>query len=322
MVAKKLSWSRLFSGAGMSLVFFVVYCLFSLLFVDKFANPVNLRNILIQSADLIILSCGMTFVFMNGGIDFSVTAILGLGSVLGAQVMKIPGDPLLMSVVGVAFMLLLGLAIGCINGLTVTLLKMPSFIATMATQLIFSGLALWYTHSATIGGVPKPFSLIGRGKLFGVAMPIIIMIAVVLACAFVLHRTVLGRYIYSVGTNHRTSRISGIPVKRTIFKLFLFSSGLAALSGVIMTSRSGAGMPGLGKSLLMDVVGAVVIGGTSVTGGSGSIFGTAIGAMLIIILNNSLNLLQVEWYVINALKGAMIVLVALLGVMRDARNRQ
>ncbi len=321
MVAKRLSLGRLLSGERLTLIFFLVYFLFSMLLVGKFSNPVNLTNILVQSADLIILSCGMTFVFMNGGIDFSVTAILGLESVLGARVMTLVGDPLLSVFSGVAFMLFIGLAIGCINGLTVTMLKMPSFIATMATQLIFSGLALWYTQSATIGGLPRPFSYIGRGRLIGVPMPIVITLAVVLATAFILHRTVLGRYIFAVGTNHRTARISGIPIKRTIFKLFLFSGGLSALSGVIMTSRSGAGMPAMGKTMLMDIVGAVVIGGTSVTGGSGSIFGTAIGAVLIIVLNNSLNLLGVDWFVINALKGAMIVLVALLGVLRDAGRR-
>jgi ribose/xylose/arabinose/galactoside ABC-type transport system permease subunit len=305
----------------MSMLFFVVYFLFCLLFVDKFANPVNLTNMLVQCADLIILACGMTFVFMNGGIDFSVTATLALGSILGAKIMTLGGSPLALTVLGVAVMLTIGIGIGALNGLTVTLLRMPSFIATMATQLIFAGLALWYTQSATIGGLPTPFLLIGRGALFGIQMPVFIMLAVVAVTAFVLHRTVLGRYIFSVGTNHRTSLISGIPVKKTIFSLFLFSGGLAAISGIIMTSRSGAGMPALGKGMLMDIVGAVVIGGTSVTGGSGSILGTAIGAVLIIVLNNSLNLLGIEWYVINALKGVMITLVALLSVLRTANGR-
>jgi ribose transport system permease protein len=302
------------------MLFFVVYFVIAMIFVNKFANPVNLANMLVQCVDLIILSCGMTFVFMNGGIDFSVSAVLALSSVLGAKVMNLGGDPVLLTVLGVAVMLAVGISIGVLNGLTVTLLKMPSFIATMATQLIFAGLALWYTQSATIGGLPRPFLLIGRGTLFGVQMPIFIMIVVVAVTAFVLHRTVLGRYIFSVGTNHRTSLISGIPVKKTIFSLFLFSGGLAAVSAVIMTSRSGAGMPALGKNMLMDIVGAVVIGGTSVTGGKGSILGTATGAAMIIVLNNSLNLLGIEWYVINALKGVMITLVALLSVLRTARD--
>jgi ribose transport system permease protein len=321
MVAKKINWQSILTVERISMLFFVAYLLFSMLFVGKFANPVNLGNILVQCTDLIILACGMTFVFMNGGIDFSVTATLGLGSILGARVMTLPGDPYLLSLAGVLLMLGIGLAIGTLNGLAITRLRMPSFIATMATQLIFSGLALWYTQSASIGGLPRPFLWIGRGALLGIQMPVFIMFAVVAIAAFVLHRTVLGRYIFSVGTNHRTSRISGIPVRRTIFTLFLFSGGLAAISAIIMTSRSGAGMPGMGRTMLMDVVGAVVIGGTAVTGGSGSILGTAVGAVLIVVLNNSLNLLGVQWYVINALKGVMIVAVALLGVVRKAGER-
>ncbi|MBN1836131.1 MAG: ABC transporter permease [Spirochaetales bacterium] len=321
MATKRFNWQTFFTVERVSMLFFVVYFLFSLIFVDKFANPVNLGNILVQCTDLIILACGMTFVFMNGGIDFSLTATLGLGSILGARVMTMSGNPFAVSLLGVLVILGIGLGIGTLNGLTVTLLRMPSFIATMSTQLIFSGLALWYTQSASIGGLPRPFLFIGRGTVFGVQMPIFIMAAVVGVTAFVLHRTVLGRYIFSVGTNHRTSRISGIPVKRTIFTLFLFSGGLAAISAIIMTSRSGAGMPAMGRTMLMDIVGAVVIGGTAVTGGKGSILGTAIGAVLIIVLNNSLNLLGVEWYVINALKGVMIIAVALLGALRRANDR-
>ena len=316
MVKKRFTWQTFFTVERMSMLFFVVYFVFSLLFIDKFANPVNLGNILVQCTDLIILACGMTFVFMNGGIDFSLTATVGLGSILGARIMTMDGNPFALSVLGVLLMLGIGLGIGTLNGLTVTLLRMPSFIATMSTQLIFSGLALWYTQSASIGGLPRPFLFIGRGTVLGLQMPIFIMAAVVGVTAFVLHRTVLGRYIFSVGTNHRTSRISGIPVKRTIFTLFLFSGGLAAVAAIIMTSRSGAGMPAMGRTMLMDIVGAVVIGGTAVTGGRGSILGTAVGAILIIVLNNSLNLLGVEWYVINALKGVMIIAVALLGVLR------
>ncbi len=292
-----------------------------LLFVERFANPVNLGNMLVQCVDLIILSCGMTFVFMNGGIDFSVTAILGLSSILGARVLTADGPAGLLVPIGVGLMLAVGIGIGALNGIIVTALRMPSFIGTMATQLIFGGLALWYTQSASIGGLPPAFVHIGRGTLLGVPLPVLIMIAVVASAAFVLHRTVLGRYIFAVGTNHRTSLVSGVPVKGTVFWLFVFSGTLAAVSSIVMTSRSAAGMPALGKGMLMDTVGAVVIGGTSVTGGRGSIFGTAVGAALIIALNNSLNLLGVEWYVINALKGAMIALVALLGVRQTAQER-
>ncbi len=313
--------SYLFSSVErMSVAFFIVYFIFSLFFIEGFSNLVNLRNILIQCTYLILLACGMTFVFINGGIDFSVTATVGLGSILGARVLTLNGNPMTMTFLGVLVMIAIGIVIGSINGLIVTRLKIPSFIATMATQLIFSGFALWYTESATIGGLPEPFLFIGRGVFLGIPMPIIIMTVLVIVFAYILNHTVLGRFIFAVGTNHRTSQISGIPVKKTIFKLFVISGLLASISSIIMTSRSGVGMPAMGKNMLMDIVAAVVIGGTAVTGGEGSILGTVTGAVLIIVLNNSLNLLGVEWYIINALKGTMIVLVALLGVFRNLRD--
>ena len=321
MLKLKRTVADFFTVERMSLTFFILYFLISFIFIENFSNPTNLRNILVQSSDLIILACGMTFVFMNGGIDFSITATIGLGSIMGAKVMTLPGNPVLMSILGILVILGIGILIGCVNGLTVTRLKMPSFIATMATQLVFAGLALWYTESATIGGLPKPFLLIGKGRFLGIPMPILIMAAVVALCIYILHFTVLGRYIVAVGTNHQTSRISGIPVRKTIFLLFLFSGILAAIGSIVMTSRSGTGMPAMGKNMLMDIVGAVIIGGTAVTGGKGNMLGTVTGAILIIVLNNSLNLLGVEWYVINALKGVMIIAVALLGVWRTGGGR-
>ncbi len=299
-----------------AILFFLVYLIASLFFVPKFANPRNLGNILVQSTDLIIMACGMTFVFMNGGIDFSMTATIALGSVVGASIMILPGNPVLMTILAIAVMVVIGVIIGIINGLSVTILKMPSFIATMATQLIFSGAALFYTQSATIGGLPDQFLKIGEGRVLTIPVPIIICVLVVGACYYLLHQTVFGRYVFAIGTNHATSGISGIPVKKTIFKLFIISGILASISSIIMTSKSGAGMPGMAKDKLMDIVAAVVIGGTSVTGGSGNMLGTVIGAILVIVLNNSLNLLGVEWYFINVLKGMMVLAVALLDVLR------
>lgn len=301
----------------MALAFFILYVIFSLLFVDEFANPRNLGNIIVQSTDLIILACGLTFVFMNGSIDFSMTATLGFAGVIGARIMTHPGHPVVMTMLGVVTMLGVGLAIGVINGLAVTRLRMPSFIATIAAQLMVSGAALWFTESSSIGGLPRPFLFIGRGTVLGIEFPVILTALVVAVAAFLLHRTVFGRYIFAVGTNHRTSMISGIPVKRVVFTLFLFSGFLAGLAGIVMTSRAGAGIPGMGRNMIMDIAGAVIIGGTLVTGGKGSIFGTVIGALLIVVLNNSLNLLGVQWYLINTLKGAMIVIVALLTTLRS-----
>jgi len=193
---------------------------------------------------------------------------------------------------------------------------MPSFIATMGTQLVFSGFALLITQSVTIGSLPNAFTKIAEGSIIYIPIPIILTIAVVGITYYLLHHTVFGRYVFAIGTNHKVSSISGIPVKKTIFILFLLSGLFAALGGIIMTSRVGAGMPALASAMLLDVVAAVIIGGTSIAGGAGSILGTLLGAVFIIALNNSLKLLGVEWYIINVCKGVLVLVVALLDVIQ------
>ena len=299
-----------------AILFFVVFVFLSIFFVPRFAWTENLLNIVQQSADIIILSCGMTFVFINGSIDFSVTAILGLSSIFGAMVLKLGGIPLILIPAAILVMLATGMAIGLLNGLAVTKLKMPSFIATMATQLVFSGLALTITRSRSIGGIPESFNRISQGDILGIPSPIFIMMAVMCVCVYLLNRTVFGRRIIAVGINQNTSRISGIPVEKTIIQVFVISGFLAALASIVMTARLGAGLPALGRDMLMDIVAAVVIGGTAVTGGKGNMIGTAIGAIFVITLNNSLNLLQMEWYFINVCKGVLILVVALYVAVR------
>lgn len=299
---------------------FGIYIILSLIFVPGFRNEENLINILLQSADLIIISCGMTFVIMNGGIDFSVVAVINLGSIIGASIMTRDGGLLADSPFGWMFaifvMLIIGLFIGAINGLAVVKLKMPSFIATMSTQLVFSGVALFYSQSETVAELPKEFMRIAEGSFAYIPIPIIMTIIIVGISYYLLHHTVFGRHVFAIGTNHKVSNISGVPVKRTVFILFLLSGIFAATGGILMTSRVGAGVPSLASAMLLDIVAAVIIGGTSVAGGEGSIMGTVIGAIFIIALNNSLNLLGLDWYVINICKGALVLVAAFLDVIR------
>jgi ribose transport system permease protein len=304
-----------------SMLFFIVYAIAAVIFVPKFANPENLMNILVQSSDLVILSCGMTFVFLNGSIDFSVVAVLALASVFGAKILTSGGSLAVNIVLAIIVMLGVGAVIGLINGFVVTRLKMPSFIATMSTQLIFSGVALTLTQSSTIGNVPKEFNAIAQSRFLGVPIPSIITVAVAGIAVFTLHYTVYGRKVFAVGTNQRTSNISGIPIKRTIMSLFVISGVSSAVACIIMTARLGAGIPSLGKDMLMDIVAAVVVGGTSVSGGEGGIAGTVLGAILIVALNNSLNLLGAEWYTINICKGILILTACLLSIVRSRTRK-
>lgn len=303
-------------------IYAVVLLLFLLswFFVPDFQNPVNILNILVQSSDLIIIACGTTFVILNGGIDFSITATLGLGSVVGATIVShnthcLADSPFGMPI-AVGVMISIGLLIGVINGYAVTKLKMPSFMATMAVYLIFSGLAVFYTKSDSVGNLSSSFTNLGDGSILFIPIPICVAAAVVAATHYVLTNTVFGRYVYAVGTNPRTAFISGVPVKRTIFKLFTISGFLAAVSGIIQTARIGSGSPALGRETLLDIVTAVIIGGTSIFGGSGTIFGTVAGAFFIMILNNSLNLLGTTWYYNSLIKGVTLLGIALIDAMR------
>ena len=258
-------------------ILLVLYTILSIAIVPNFFSLTNARDILVQSSDLIVLSCGFTFVLLNGGIDFSITAITSLASVVGASVMNLdtgfaahlPYGFLL----AIFVMLLIGIGISILNGFSVVVLKMPSFIATMATFLMFSGLAVYYTKSATITNLPRAFTFIGDGTLLRVPLPIIVALSVVLITHWVLSRSVFGRSVYAIGSNPKASFISGLPVKRIIFQLFIINGFLAALGGVVMSARIGAGTPSLGQDTLMDIVSAVIIGGTSVFGGSGTILG-------------------------------------------------
>jgi len=302
-----------------ALLIFILFLVFSILFVPRFSNPQNLFNILIQSSELIILACGMTYVFLNGSIDFSVTATLALSSVLGAKIMTM-ADNILLVFVAIIVMFATGIVIGAINGLCVTRFRMPSFIATMSTQLIFAGIALTITQSNSIGGIPESFMSIAHGTLVVIPVPLAITLCVLVIAIFVLTKTVYGKKLTAVGTNQQTSFISGIAVRKSVFSIFVISGFLASLASIVMTARLGAGLPALGRDMLMDVVAAVVIGGTSVYGGKANLFGTFIAAIFIVTLNNSLNLMDMDWFFINACKGFLLLVCTFYATLKFVRK--
>ena len=296
-----------------AVVFFIVFFIISLFLVPRFSRPANLFNIVVQASDLIILSCGMTFIFINASIDFSVTGVLPLASMLGAMIMKY-NDSFGFIILAVLAMLLTGIIIGALNGFCVAYLHMPSFIGTMVTQLIFTGIALTLTQSKSIGGIPNGFNMIAQGSIAGIPFSFFITVLVVFISGFLLNKTIYGRRVIAIGVNQKTAAISGIPVRVTIFSIFVYCGFLSSLASIIMTARLGAGIPQLGKDMLMDIVGAVVVGGTAVSGGKGNLAGTVIAAIFMVTLSNSLNLMKLDWYFINVCKGLLILVVSVYGV--------
>lgn len=295
----------------------IISFILSALYIPYFFTAYNLKNYLLQTADLLIISCGVTFVVLNGGIDFSVTSVLTLGSVVGAYIMAlspIAGNTAFSIPLAIVVMMGLGLLVGLINGLSVTRLKMPSFVTTLATQLVVLGIAVYFTsmvsETASISGLPEGFFVFGgEGKYF--AVPIAIAFAVWLFSHWLLSRTLFGRRVYAIGVNPKVSHISGIPVKRTIVYMMVICGLYAGLASVIATARNQVGMSSLGDKMFITVIASVIVGGTSTSGGFGGVHKTLLGVLFITLINNTMNLLGVGWYTIMIVLGALIILSAL-----------
>ncbi|MCM3032987.1 MULTISPECIES: ribose ABC transporter permease RbsC [unclassified Niallia] len=276
----------------------------------SFLEPLNLLNLLRQVAINALIAFGMTFVILTGGIDLSVGAILALSSALTAGMMVAGVDPIVAILVGC----ILGALMGMVNGLFITKGKMAPFIATLATMTIFRGLTLVYTGGNPITGLGDNylFQLFGRGYFLGIPVPAITMILAFAFLFILLHKTPFGRKTYAIGGNEKAALISGIKVPKVKIMIYSLSGMLAALAGAILTSRLNSAQPTAGTSYELDAIAAVVLGGTSLSGGKGRIFGTLIGALIIGTLNNGLNLLGVSSFYQMVVKGIVILIAVLL----------
>ena len=276
----------------------------------SFLEPLNLLNLLRQVAINALIAFGMTFVILTGGIDLSVGAILALSSALTAGMMVAGVDPIIAIIVGC----ILGALMGMVNGLFITKGKMAPFIATLATMTIFRGLTLVYTGGNPITGLGDNylFQLFGRGYFLGIPVPAITMILAFVILFILLHKTPFGRKTYAIGGNEKAALISGIKVPKVKIMIYSLSGMLAALAGAILTSRLNSAQPTAGTSYELDAIAAVVLGGTSLSGGKGRIFGTLIGALIIGTLNNGLNLLGVSSFYQMVVKGIVILIAVLL----------
>lgn len=290
-------------------------------FAPGFASGSNLRNIFFNLLPLLIVATGQTFVLIGGGIDLSAPSIVSLASVAGALVMSTQGGlfaggrwwgvPL-----GLALMLGAGLLVGILNGAVIAHLRMPPFIVTLTTMMFFGGLAVWLTRSRTISNLPPLFTAIGAKSFYFLPYALVVAGAVVVLAHFLLSRTLFGRWLYAIGHNSRAALVSGVPVETTIVLSYAVSGLCAATASVLYTGRIETGSPVLGQRIFLDVIAAAVIGGTSLFGGRGKILWTCCGVLFITIIDNSLNMLGLSYFVVMMVKGGVILLAALLDVWR------
>jgi len=289
----------------------------------------TLRDVLLAVMPLAILVGGQLLVLLLGQIDLSMTAVMAMGSIASASVMTHQASGLGDSgatMVGILTSLVIGAGVGFFNGLCVAVLRIPSFIVTLAVMMAGGGAAVWYASSISetisIGGLPAAFRHIGYGTAGGIPIALILSITVLALIQYTLARTVTGKRLCAIGHNSETARISGVPIRGLTIAAFVASGLGAALATVIYTSRIETGLPTLGQNMLLDIVGAAVIGGVSLFGGRGSAWMALGGAAFLCVLDKSLQLLGLSLFVVLAVKGCAIIIAATIDVARSGRWRR
>lgn len=289
---------------------------------EYFLTSGNISNILLQTSINGVLAIGMTFVILTRGIDLSVGSVVALAGIVSgslattsatAGVFGAPYPPFVAMTAGI----LVGLGCGTIVGIIVSRFAVPAFVATLGMLSAARGMTLIYGGGKPVPGLTPAFRWIGTGDVFGIPMPVVILACVFIVSWWVLNRTRFGRYIYAVGGNPHAAKTSGINVTRIRFVVYTISGALSGLAGMMLSARTGSALPQAGVAYELDAIAAVVIGGTSLSGGVGRVTGTLIGALIIGVMNNGLDLLGIQSYYQQVIKGALIVGAVMLDQKRN-----
>lgn len=324
--SKGRGWERLnsfLSKYGIVLILLAMFIAFSLL-SEGFFTPRNIFNIIRQISFMGLIAIGVTMVIITGGIDLSSGSVLALVAVIATSLAQLPESATLKYeglhlpiVVPVIVGLAVGALCGAINGSLIARFGIPAFIATLGMMTVARGFALIYSNKPLSQLTPE-YNFIGQGAIMGVPFPVIILLVVAVAAHIMLNNTPFGRYIYALGGNEQAARISGVNINRVKIGVYTLAGLLSGLAGLVVSSRVGSGQPGQGVGIELDAIAAAVIGGASLSGGIGTIWGTIVGALIIGVLDNGLILLNVDQYWITIVKGAIIVVAVII----DQRKNQ
>ncbi|KLT18114.1 ABC transporter permease [Neobacillus vireti] len=299
----------------------IVFILLAMIIVmsfmsDTFLRTQNILNIVRQISFIGIVAMGVTIVIITTGIDLSSGSVIALTSVLVASVAH-PGDSLIGAL---ALGAGIGIACGAVNGIITAKGKIPPFIATLGMMTAARGLALLFSDGRPIPNLSESFMFLGKGVVAGIPVPIIVFILIGIISHILLSKTKFGKYTYAIGGNEHAAKICGINVDRYLIFIYMYAGLLSAIAGMMLTARISVGQPSMGVSFELDAIAAAVIGGTSLSGGVGTIPGTIIGALIIGVLNNSLDLLGVSSYWQQILKGAIIVSAVLIDSRKNKKS--
>lgn len=302
-----------------TLLVLVVILIIASIASPSFLTVGNLINVIRQVSIIAIIAAGMTFVILTGGIDLSVGSVVALAGALAASVLADTNSIILALIVPLA----VGLLAGLLNGFIIVKEKVPPFIVTLATMAIARGAVLVFTNGSPIAVKMMAFKFIGKGYIFGIPMPVVILIFVYSIASVILRNTKYGRDVYSLGGNKEASRLSGIDINKVEIGVYAISGLLAGLTGIILTARLGSAQPTAGVGYELDAIAAVILGGTSMTGGQGVIVSTVLGALILGVISNLLVLLNVNPFMTNVVKGIVILLAAIVDnrLKRTIKNK-
>lgn len=289
---------------------------------ESFLTPSNITNILVQTSVVGIAAVGGTFVIITAGIDLSVGSLVALTGMLAAISMAgAAKDDIWTGILGLLIALAAGMFIGVVNGASVAWLRLVPFIVTLATLAMSRGLTLAVSDGQTRFGFPNSYTFLGGGNIAGLQMPVIVMLVVFIAGHLLLRHTPFGHQVFAVGGNPEAARLAGVPVKRVIFFVYVIAGLCAGIAGIVLTGRLDSALPSAATGLELQVIAGIVIGGTSLAGGRGSIVGTFVGVLLIGVINNGLTLLGVNPFWVQFIQGAVIFSAVLLDAASQRRRR-
>lgn len=331
MINNKERWfGQILSKYAIQMVLVLMIVMISLLSKD-FLRPVNIINVLRAESARGMLAIGVGFVIITRGIDLSVGSIVALSSVISASLVQeanapqklFPNlifDPTMAFILAIIAGLGVGIVFGAINGLLVAYTKIPPFIATLGSMVIAKGLALSYTDAYPVSMLIPEFRVIGQARIGGIPIVIFFFIIVVIIAWVMLNKMRFGKWLYAIGGNQNAARYCGINVEKNIIRVYVLSGVLAAIAGLIITARTGSGNAVLGEGYELDAIAAATIGGTSHSGGIGTIGGIVAGIFILGILNNGFLLLSVSPYMQQVIKGLIIIGAVVFDMRKNARK--
>jgi len=275
---------------------------------ESFLTFYNLSNLVRQTAIIGIVAIGMTFVIIAGGIDLSVGSVVGMSGVVAGILMNKGINIFLAVVIGIA----VGALVGFINGIVIYDGKVPAFIATLGAMTVARGSIMLVSGARMIGGLPKEFTNFAQLEIAGIPSLFLVWLAIILGTSFILIKTHFGRNVYAIGSNEEAARLSGINIRTNVYKIYTVCAFMSAVAGILMTSRLGNAIPTGGMGYELDAIAAAVIGGASLSGAEGTIFGTALGAIIMATLRNGGNILGINSFILEITIGVLIVAAVLI----------